>query len=80
MFDCPICSHELLPHISHGQICWFCHYCWQDFPNLEEVSVEQPPKAVILKDPTKGYCGTIPKSDDSAMNWVVDPVLKLIEV
>ncbi|ABW33334.1 hypothetical protein [Acaryochloris marina] len=55
MFDCPICSHELLPHISHGQICWFCHYCWQDFPNLEEVSVEQPRKAVILQDPINAH-------------------------
>jgi len=35
MNSCPCCSNQLLRHIRHHQIYWFCTNCWQEMPNLE---------------------------------------------
>jgi ribosomal protein L37AE/L43A len=34
MTDCPCCSYQLLRHIRHHQIIWFCRHCWQEMPDL----------------------------------------------
>ncbi len=38
MVTCPYCSYQLLRHVRHGEIYWFCSHCWQEVPNLESVS------------------------------------------
>ncbi|MGB7413917.1 MAG: hypothetical protein WA902_06890 [Thermosynechococcaceae cyanobacterium] len=38
MNNCPICSNDLLRHIGHGDIYWFCPHCWQEIPNLESLT------------------------------------------
>ncbi|HEY9904278.1 MAG TPA: hypothetical protein V6D43_17895 [Candidatus Sericytochromatia bacterium] len=35
MTSCPCCSNQLLRHIRHQQIYWFCPSCWQEMPNLD---------------------------------------------
>jgi hypothetical protein len=35
MNSCPCCSNQLLRHIRHQEIYWFCTSCWQRMPNLE---------------------------------------------
>ncbi|MFB2898519.1 hypothetical protein ACE1CI_36855 [Aerosakkonemataceae cyanobacterium BLCC-F50] len=35
MNNCPCCSHQMLRHIRHHQIYWFCRHCWQEMPLLE---------------------------------------------
>ncbi|MGF1603897.1 MAG: hypothetical protein ACFCU8_18140 [Thermosynechococcaceae cyanobacterium] len=41
MNNCPICSNDLLRHIGHGDIYWFCPHCWQELPNLESLESSQ---------------------------------------
>ncbi|PZD71147.1 hypothetical protein C1752_07875 [Acaryochloris thomasi RCC1774] len=41
MNHCPICSNDLLRHIGHGHIYWFCPHCWQETPNLESFEPRQ---------------------------------------
>lgn len=35
MNSCPCCSHQLLRHIRHQEIYWFCTSCRQEMPNLD---------------------------------------------
>jgi hypothetical protein len=35
MNSCPCCSNQLLRHIRHQGIYWFCTSCWQEMPNLD---------------------------------------------
>jgi hypothetical protein len=35
MNSCPCCSNQLLRHIRHHKIYWFCTSCWQEMPNLD---------------------------------------------
>lgn len=41
MNNCPICSNDLLRHIGHGVIYWFCPHCWQELPNLESLEAKR---------------------------------------
>ncbi|HAA33416.1 MAG TPA: hypothetical protein DCE56_43955 [Cyanobacteria bacterium UBA8553] len=34
MNQCPCCSAQLLRHIRHNRIYWFCSRCRQDMPDL----------------------------------------------
>lgn len=34
MNHCPCCSAQLLRHIRHNRIYWFCSRCRQDMPDL----------------------------------------------
>ncbi|NMG20471.1 hypothetical protein DP116_13795 [Brasilonema bromeliae SPC951] len=34
MNECPCCSHQLLRHIRHQQVYWFCSSCRQEMPNF----------------------------------------------
>ncbi|MGL5059497.1 MAG: hypothetical protein ACRC62_05905 [Microcoleus sp.] len=40
MTDCPCCSNQMLRHIRHHQVYWFCRSCWQEMPvyNLNKLS------------------------------------------
>lgn len=35
MTDCPCCSHQMLRHIRHQDVYWFCRHCWQEMPVYE---------------------------------------------
>lgn len=35
MNTCPCCSNQLLRHIRHQEIYWFCTSCRQEMPNLD---------------------------------------------
>jgi hypothetical protein len=35
MTSCPCCSNQLLRHIRHQEVYWFCTSCWQEMPNLD---------------------------------------------
>lgn len=35
MINCPCCSNQMLRHIGHQGIYWFCPHCYQEMPNLE---------------------------------------------
>lgn len=30
--NCPYCNGNLLRHIGHGGVYWFCRSCWQQAP------------------------------------------------
>ncbi len=32
--SCPCCGNNLLRHVRHGEIYWFCQNCWQEVPLL----------------------------------------------
>ncbi len=34
MPKCPCCAGNLLRHVRHGGIYWFCSHCWQEMPDL----------------------------------------------
>ncbi len=59
MVSCPFCSNNLLRHIGHGDIYWFCPHCWQELPNIQgliERQNENTPELAVL----------IPSHDDAA--------------
>ncbi|MEB3336136.1 MAG: hypothetical protein VKJ46_01650 [Leptolyngbyaceae bacterium] len=31
---CPCCSEQLLRHVRHNSVYWFCTHCWQEMPAL----------------------------------------------
>ncbi len=37
MTSCPCCSNQLLRHIRHQEVYWFCTSCWQEMPNLDSL-------------------------------------------
>ncbi|HEY9848358.1 MAG TPA: hypothetical protein V6D28_02780 [Leptolyngbyaceae cyanobacterium] len=37
MSKCICCSNELVRHIRHSRVYWFCSHCWQEMPDLAEV-------------------------------------------
>ncbi|HBB31151.1 MAG TPA: hypothetical protein DDZ80_31115 [Cyanobacteria bacterium UBA8803] len=37
---CPCCSAQLLPHIRHNHIYWFCSRCRQEMPVIDGVKVK----------------------------------------
>jgi hypothetical protein len=51
MTSCPICSHELLRHIGHGSIYWFCPHCWLKLPNL--LNLESRRQMVRTQEPQR---------------------------
>ncbi len=34
---CSCCSDRLIRHIRQGSLYWWCHSCWAEMPNMEEV-------------------------------------------
>lgn len=34
---CSCCSDRLIRHIRQGSIYWWCHSCWAEMPNFEEI-------------------------------------------
>lgn len=32
MATCPCCSNQMLRHVRHKQIYYFCRTCWQEMP------------------------------------------------
>ncbi|HEY9851026.1 MAG TPA: hypothetical protein V6D28_16275 [Leptolyngbyaceae cyanobacterium] len=32
MTECPCCSNQMIRHIGHHQVYWFCRHCWQEMP------------------------------------------------
>jgi ribosomal protein L37AE/L43A len=34
MNECPCCSDQLLRHVRHQEVYWFCLSCHQEMPNL----------------------------------------------
>ncbi len=34
---CSCCSDRLIRHIRQGTLYWWCHSCWAEMPNMEEV-------------------------------------------
>ncbi|WP_013324847.1 hypothetical protein [Gloeothece verrucosa] len=41
MINCPCCSNQMLRHIRHQGIYWFCPHCYQEMPNFETL-VKEP--------------------------------------
>ncbi|HEY9625455.1 MAG TPA: hypothetical protein V6C78_34365 [Crinalium sp.] len=35
MSHCPCCKNQMLRHIQHHHIYWFCRHCWQEMPDLK---------------------------------------------
>ncbi|MGB7413168.1 MAG: hypothetical protein WA902_03085 [Thermosynechococcaceae cyanobacterium] len=61
MNSCPICSNNLLRHIGHGDIYWFCPHCWQALPNLESM-VSNPEKMRSLTSHLEHQEEVLPRS------------------
>jgi len=38
MTTCPCCSHQMLRHVRHQRVYWFCRQCWQEMPLLDRVA------------------------------------------
>jgi hypothetical protein len=38
MSDCPCCSNTLLRQLRSHQVVWFCRHCWQEMPNVSEMT------------------------------------------
>ncbi|WP_071809972.1 hypothetical protein [Lyngbya aestuarii] len=36
MNNCPCCSTNMLRHIRHSQVYWYCSNCKQEMPNLSD--------------------------------------------
>ncbi len=36
MTNCPCCSNQMLRHIRHQRVYWFCRTCWQEMPVLKQ--------------------------------------------
>ncbi|WP_377962625.1 hypothetical protein [Almyronema epifaneia] len=36
MTSCPYCSSNVLRHIRHNKVYWFCQHCWQEVPELSQ--------------------------------------------
>lgn len=34
MVSCPVCSNQILRHIRHDDVYWFCSHCWQELPHI----------------------------------------------
>lgn len=34
---CPCCTQPLLRHISFKRSYWFCHHCYQEMPDIENL-------------------------------------------
>ena len=32
MTSCPCCTNQMLRHVRHSQVYWFCRHCWQEMP------------------------------------------------
>jgi len=32
MVTCPCCTDQLVRHIRHQEVYWFCRHCWQAMP------------------------------------------------
>lgn len=35
---CPCCSNIMLHYLSNRREYWFCRTCWQEMPNLKNIS------------------------------------------
>ena len=49
MSKCLCCSNELLRHIRHSRIYWFCSHCWQEMPDLAELVASRQPYPANFK-------------------------------
>ncbi len=54
MNSCPCCSNQLLRHIRHQKLYWFCTSCWQEMPILDSsLKKHRSPLRSPLKQPNK---------------------------
>lgn len=42
MTTCPLCGDRLLRHIRQHRTYYFCHHCWQEMPDLEDLCQQRP--------------------------------------
>ncbi|MCL1472122.1 hypothetical protein [Argonema antarcticum] len=49
MTKCLCCSNQLLRHIRHSRVYWFCSHCWQEMPDLTEVVTARQPYVPTIK-------------------------------
>ncbi|MBD2181119.1 MULTISPECIES: hypothetical protein [Oscillatoriophycideae] len=49
MTKCLCCSNQLLRHIRHSRVYWFCSHCWQEMPDLTEVVASTQPYRPTIK-------------------------------
>jgi hypothetical protein len=56
---CSCCSDRLIRHIRQGSIYWWCHSCWAEMPNFEEIyarselaSLPEPQHELLKMTPT----------------------------
>ncbi|WP_172582042.1 hypothetical protein [cyanobacterium endosymbiont of Rhopalodia gibberula] len=50
MNNCPICSSQILRHINHHQIYWYCPHCHEKVPNFTRVLVSQKIHEVVTDE------------------------------
>lgn len=53
--SCPCCGDRLLRHVRYGEVYWFCHTCWQEFPLLtvNRLPKEEKNLAAVTQPPVK---------------------------
>jgi hypothetical protein len=64
---CSCCSDRLIRHIRQGSLYWWCHSCWAEMPNMEEVfglstdekRVETPTPVPMIQISERRLCPTL---------------------
>jgi ribosomal protein L37AE/L43A len=50
MDNCPICSGQILRHINHHKIYWYCTHCHEKVPNFTRFLVSQKIHEVVTEE------------------------------